>query len=57
MDKRIARFGTVDNVDIAKDFVNNRIKSTLFGFFEDIVKSSISSFDVPYALRARAAAC
>ena len=56
--------GTVDNVDVAKDFVNSRIKATLFSFLEDIVKSlgfdsvwrSISSFDAPYTLKARAVA-
>ena len=40
LDKRIARSGTVNNVDIVKDFINNRIKAILFGFLEDIVKSS-----------------
>ena len=30
--------GTVDNVDVAKDFANSRIKATLFSFLEDIVK-------------------
>ena len=39
LDKKTARLGTVNNIDVVKDFVNSRIKATLFGFLKDIVKS------------------